>query len=90
MGATRSVTHTMITHETYLATWEGAQAPLIKSSSAHLCTYTGQRLKVVGMADVDVQYYNQQATLNLVIVYVEANGALEAVVNKHTSLLQTN
>ena len=63
-GATLSI----MTHETYLATWGGAQAPHIKTSSVHLCTYTGQTLKVVGMVEVDVQYGEQQATLNLVIV----------------------
>ena len=64
-GATLSVT----THETYLNIWKGVQAPPIKSSSVHLCTYTGQTLKVVRVVVVvDVQYGEQQATLNLVIV----------------------
>jgi hypothetical protein len=63
-GATLSV----MTHDTYLATWGSAEAPLIKPSSAHLCTYTGQTLTAVGMVEVDVQYGEQQATLNLVIV----------------------
>ncbi len=58
-GATLSV----MTHNTYLATWGSAQAPLIKPSSAHLCTYTGQTLTAVGMVEVDVQYGEQQASL---------------------------
>ena len=63
-GAALSV----MTHETYLATWGEAQAPPIKPSSVRLCTYTGQTLNVVGTVEVDVRYGEQQATLSLVIV----------------------
>ena len=63
-GATVSV----MTNNTYLATWRGEQAPQIKPSSAKLCTYTGHALKVVGMVEVDVEYRDKQAKLNLVIV----------------------
>ena len=61
-------TLSIMTRDTYLSTWEKSQAPAIKTSTANLCTYTGQRLNVVSIVEVDIQYNDQNATLSLVSV----------------------
>ena len=58
----------VMTYNTCCTTWNGDQAPPIKPTTANLCTYTGQAIKVVGAIDVDVEYEGQKAKLNFVIV----------------------
>ena len=68
MEVDTGVTLSIMTHDTYRSMWEKSQAPAIKTSTANLCTYTGQRLNVVCVVEVNVQYNDQNATLSLVIV----------------------
>ena len=63
-GATLS----LMTLDKFRSTWDKSHAPSIKPSTANLCTYTGQRLDVVGVVEVNVLYKDQNATLSLVIV----------------------
>ena len=63
-GATLSV----ITLDTYSSLWSEDEAPPIAPSSAKLCTYSGESLKVAGAITVDVVYRNQNAKLSLMIV----------------------
>ena len=68
MEVDTEATLSLMTNGTYLTTWKGVQALQIKPLPVGLCTYTGENLKVVGVAEVDVQYGDQRAMLNLVIV----------------------
>ena len=63
-GATLS----LMTLGKFRSTWDKSHAPSIKPSTANLCTYTGQRLDVVGVVEVNVLYKDQNTTLSLVIV----------------------
>lgn len=63
-GATLSI----MTHQTYGSTWQKDQAPPIMPSTSKLCTYTGEKIEVIGAIDVDVEYKNQKTKLNLLVV----------------------
>ena len=63
-GATLSI----MTHQTYGSTWQTDQAPPIMPSTSKLCTYTGEKIEVIGAIDVDVEYKNQKTKLNLLVV----------------------
>lgn len=63
-GATLSI----MSQNTFKSTWPNQSAPTIWPTSAQLRTYTGEKIKVIGAVDIDVQYQTQKAQLNLVIV----------------------
>ena len=63
-GATLSI----MTHQTYGSTWEKDQVPPIMSFTSKLCTYTGEKIEVMGVIDVDAEYKNHKAKLNLLVV----------------------
>ena len=48
--------------------WPNESIPLIELSDTKLSTYTGQRIRIVGAIDVDVEYHGQTAHNRLVIV----------------------
>ena len=48
--------------------WTEKSKPKLRSTSTRLRTYTGESLKVLGIAVVDVMYRDQQAKLNLVVI----------------------
>ena len=48
--------------------WAEELAPKLNYTSTGLCTYTGELLKVLGVADVNVVYKEQQAHLQLLVV----------------------
>ena len=52
--------------------WPPRMAPQLSKPSVRLRTYTGEELKLVGEAVVQVQYQRQQEDLNLIVV--EGNG----------------
>ena len=52
--------------------WPPGMAPQLSKPSVRLRTYTGEELKLVGEAVVQVQYQRQQEDLNLIVV--EGNG----------------
>ena len=62
-GATLSI----MSQNTFKSTWPNQSAPAIQPTNAQLRTYTGEKIKVIGAIDVDVQYQTQKARLNLVI-----------------------
>ena len=64
-GATLSI----ISKATYQATWPREEdAPPLQPSTTTLRTYTGESINVVGVIDVCVQYANNVAQLNLIVV----------------------
>ena len=63
-GASLSI----MSHQTYSSMWSKECLPPLKPTEAKLRTYTGERIDVLGAINVDAQYENQKASLNLVIV----------------------
>ena len=63
-GASLSI----MSHQTYSFMWSKECLPPLKPTEAKLRTYTGERIDVLGAINVDAQYENQKASLNLVIV----------------------
>ena len=62
----------LISAATYSQLWPPGCAPQLSKPSVRLRTYTGEELKLVGEAVVQVQYQTQQEDLNLIVV--EGNG----------------
>lgn len=63
-GATLSI----ISHQSYDTTWQGQQAPPIKSTDVKLHTYTGEGISVDGEIDIEAEYQSQKFRLTLLIV----------------------
>ena len=62
----------LISETTYSQQWPPTHAPKLEKSLVMLRTYTGEELKLLGQADIKVQYGNQAADLHLLVV--EGNG----------------
>ncbi|XP_061156017.1 uncharacterized protein K02A2.6-like [Syngnathus typhle] len=59
---------TVMSEKTFLTTWRTNKTPCIKPVRLKLETYTGDRVEVVGAAQVQVKYKKQRAKLPLVVV----------------------
>ena len=58
----------LISKKTIDELWTEKSKPKLRSTSTRLRTYTGESLKVLGIAVVDVVYRDQQAKLKLVVI----------------------
>ncbi|KAL5463687.1 hypothetical protein EMCRGX_G032610 [Ephydatia muelleri] len=63
-GAARTV----MSQQAFKSTWGKSVAPVLHDTHIKLCTYTGESLKVLGVADVTVMYKGQETKLPLVVV----------------------
>ena len=59
---------TLISKKTLDELWMKENKPMLRSTSTRLRTYTGESLKVLGIAVVDVVYRDQLAKLKLVVI----------------------
>eukprot|EP00731_Ephydatia_muelleri_P017286 Em0010g384a len=62
-GAARTV----MSQQAFKSTWGKSVAPVLHDTHIKLCTYTGESLKVLGVADVTVMYKGQETKLPLVV-----------------------
>ena len=58
----------IISEETYSRLWSEGQQPFLQESAITLRTYSGEQLSIKGTLAVDVQYKDQKASLQLVVV----------------------
>ncbi|XP_041961667.1 uncharacterized protein K02A2.6-like [Alosa sapidissima] len=63
---------TVMNEQTLQKLWKDTKCPKVKPVKIHLETYTGDPVKVIGVASVRVKYKKQSCTLPLVVV--EGNG----------------
>ena len=57
-----------MSQQAFKSTWGKSVAPVLHDTHIKLCTYTGESLKVLGVADVTVMYKGQETKLPLVVV----------------------
>ena len=58
----------LISETTYSKAWPSGNAPVVQKTSVRLRTYTGEELKLVGMAMVRVRCGKQEEDLKLFVV----------------------
>ena len=63
-GASRS----LIRETTYKMLQAQTNLPPLQSTTAQLCTYTGEQLPILGILNIPVSYLTQTATVDLIIV----------------------
>ena len=63
-GATLSI----ISEQTYKTLFITVSAPRLEASAAHLNTYTGEEIKILGQTTITVSYSNQEKKLGLLVV----------------------
>ena len=57
----------IVSEATFNRLWPQGEAPAMHESQVKLKTYSGEQLTVKGMIEVEVQYADQQAQLQLVV-----------------------
>ncbi|XP_039543047.1 uncharacterized protein K02A2.6-like [Pimephales promelas] len=58
----------LMSEEMYKVIWKDSEAPKLRLTKIKLRTYTGEPLGIVGVADVEVKYQQQEKIMPLVIV----------------------
>jgi hypothetical protein len=58
----------LLSEETFHTLWKGEAAPKLQKSSVTLKTYTGEQIKVVGSAEVQVEHNEQVVRLSLLVI----------------------
>ena len=68
MGVDTGASSSIISESTYHKVWPKNQAPPLQPTQRHLCTYTKESLDVKGAFTANVQYQDQVAELELVVI----------------------
>lgn len=55
----------LVSEETYRKKWKGSQIPVLRPSDVRIQTYTGETVRVLGVATVTAEYGRQTNELNL-------------------------
>ncbi|KAI7797170.1 hypothetical protein IRJ41_014565, partial [Triplophysa rosa] len=58
----------LMTEEKFKVIWKDTVSPKVKTTKVKLKTYTGEPLEVIGVADVQVKYQQQEKKMPLVVV----------------------
>lgn len=59
---------TLMNNAQFKKTWINSKCPELKKTSLELKTYTGEQIRLFGVAEVKVEYHKHQKTLPLLVV----------------------
>ena len=68
MEVDTGATFSIISEQTYKTLFTTVSVPRLEASAAHLKTYTGEEIKILGQTTVTVSYNNQEKKLGLLVV----------------------